>query len=307
MESMICEDVKDLTVSNTFPLELLSVENESQLTGLNCTESSKKKVEKYSKGVYSLLDFQNKKGIGVPYWEDTLLKYNVQVKEIMSNSDDRGGTPILRSLFAQRTETLSFNLEEESYNNNIVTEDSLDKANTLIPHLGPCNLPKKQKEMDSIKWETLIQKNIHQTHLKQSIVYPVPKDVNHFFKSKHRDEFAQEENLEGFCRPGFLIIGAGKCGTSSLYQYLVGHNRVLPSKQKQVQYFQKNFTKPMSWYLSHFYGTEDFLSSGGLMTGEASPGYLVSFNLSSFSFYYVLVVGEFEIISISQQFGFFAD
>jgi len=39
-----------------------------------------------------------------------------------------------------------------------------------------------------------------------------------------------DEVYSGLCRPGFLIIGAGKCGTSSLYQYLIGHDRVLPAK-----------------------------------------------------------------------------
>jgi len=76
------------------------------------------------------------------------------------------------------------------------------------------------------------------------------------------------------CRPGFIIIGAGKCGTSSLYHYLVGHPRVLPAKEKQIHYFKNATHLPMSWYLSHFPSTETFLSHGALMTGEASPGYL---------------------------------
>jgi len=41
----------------------------------------------------------------------------------------------------------------------------------------------------------------------------------------------------GLCRPGFLIIGAGKCGTSSLYHYLLGHPRVAPAYSKQIHYF----------------------------------------------------------------------
>jgi hypothetical protein len=44
--------------------------------------------------------------------------------------------------------------------------------------------------------------------------------------------------VAGLCRPGFLIIGAGKCGTSSLYHYLVGHPRVLPAYTKQIHYFK---------------------------------------------------------------------
>ena len=46
------------------------------------------------------------------------------------------------------------------------------------------------------------------------------------------------DDLAGYCRPGFLIIGQGKCGTSSLYHYLIGHPRVLPAIEKQIQYFK---------------------------------------------------------------------
>lgn len=80
--------------------------------------------------------------------------------------------------------------------------------------------------------------------------------------------------LQNQCKPGFLIIGAGKAGTSSLYKYLVGHDRVLPAKIKQVQFFKYHHELGMRWYLSHFPTAKAFLSSGALMTGEAAPGYL---------------------------------
>jgi hypothetical protein len=41
----------------------------------------------------------------------------------------------------------------------------------------------------------------------------------------------------GLCRPGFIILGQGKCGTSSLYHYLLGHPRVAPAVEKQIHYF----------------------------------------------------------------------
>lgn len=46
--------------------------------------------------------------------------------------------------------------------------------------------------------------------------------------------FQNDTNFGGMCRPGFLIIGGGKCGTSSLYQYLTSHPRVLAAHKKQV-------------------------------------------------------------------------
>jgi hypothetical protein len=102
-----------------------------------------------------------------------------------------------------------------------------------------------------------------------SSVHKTPEQV--------RAEFAsQKQRLQrsGGCRPGFLIIGAGKCGTSSLYHYLVGHPRVLPAFEKQIHYFKYYLTKPLGWYYSFFPRPQSFLKHGGLMTGEASPGYL---------------------------------
>ena len=38
--------------------------------------------------------------------------------------------------------------------------------------------------------------------------------------------------LTNYCRPSYLIIGAGKAGTSSLYNYLLDHPDVLPAGKK---------------------------------------------------------------------------
>ena len=67
--------------------------------------------------------------------------------------------------------------------------------------------------------------------------------------------------------PSYLIIGAGKAGTSSLYEYLSHHSKFLPAKKKQVHYFKYYYKKGMTWYLSQFPKTH-------LHTGEAAPGYL---------------------------------
>jgi hypothetical protein len=107
-----------------------------------------------------------------------------------------------------------------------------------------------------------------------------------------------DQNFENYCRPGFLIIGAGKCGTSvrvavisrnrcagpmclllpsslqSLYHYITYHPRVLPASEKQIHYFKYFADRPMQWYLHHFPSATSFLASGTLITGEASPGYL---------------------------------
>lgn len=63
--------------------------------------------------------------------------------------------------------------------------------------------------------------------------------INHLQKQSNGHQQQQQQvDTSGMCRPGFLIIGAGKCGTSSLYHYLTdGHPRILPAVQKQIGYF----------------------------------------------------------------------
>ena len=77
----------------------------------------------------------------------------------------------------------------------------------------------------------------------------------------------------GACKPSYLIIGVGKCGTSSLYYYLAEHPRVRPAAQKQLQWFDHQWSaKPEAWarYLASFPARLE----PGEMTGEASPGYV---------------------------------
>jgi hypothetical protein len=49
-----------------------------------------------------------------------------------------------------------------------------------------------------------------------------------------------------------VILGAQKCGTSSLHNYLVQHPRVIAPLLKEVHYFDVNYTEGEAWYRSHF-------------------------------------------------------
>lgn len=120
--------------------------------------------------------------------------------------------------------------------------------------VGPCYLP-------DANTETVVLSN--------TMEFSETKSMS-LYSSKNTDQPC----YHGGCRPGFLIIGAGKCGTSSLYHYLIGHPQVLPAKTKQIHFFKFYVHKGMSWYLSQFPTADAFLSSGALLTGEAAPGYL---------------------------------
>jgi len=71
--------------------------------------------------------------------------------------------------------------------------------------------------------------------------------------------------------PSFLIIGAQKSGTTSLFEYLSEHPRVAPPLRKEVHYFDSNFSRGEEWYRAFF----PVLPRGqGSITGEATPYYL---------------------------------
>ena len=76
--------------------------------------------------------------------------------------------------------------------------------------------------------------------------------------------------------PTFLVIGAQRSGTTSLYRYLSMHPRILPSLRKEVHYFDFQYRKGRAWYLAHFPGPRE--RAGGRhrkVSGEASPYYMV--------------------------------
>lgn len=79
--------------------------------------------------------------------------------------------------------------------------------------------------------------------------------------------------------PDFVIIGAQKAGTTSLFRYLEGHPDFLPSYKKEVHFFDVNFSHGVGWYKAHFplasYKRKLEAQRGrAVLTGEATPYYL---------------------------------
>jgi hypothetical protein len=71
--------------------------------------------------------------------------------------------------------------------------------------------------------------------------------------------------------PNFIIIGAQKSGTTSLYFYLQQHPKIRISNVKEIHYFTKNYNKAPTWYFDHFEQPE---KDASWITGEATPMYL---------------------------------
>jgi hypothetical protein len=71
-------------------------------------------------------------------------------------------------------------------------------------------------------------------------------------------------------KPNFLIIGAPKAGTTSLWAYLRQHPEIFMTDQKELNYFSRDdvYLKGWPWYMEMFHRYK-----GELAVGEASPSY----------------------------------
>lgn len=73
--------------------------------------------------------------------------------------------------------------------------------------------------------------------------------------------------------PNFIIAGAQKAGTTSLFGYLEKHPQCVPPQTKEVHYFDKNYHRGELWYRSNF-PPQSRLRSSGRVTFESSLYYM---------------------------------
>lgn len=79
--------------------------------------------------------------------------------------------------------------------------------------------------------------------------------------------------------PDFLIVGAQKAGTTSLYHYLKQHPQIVSASHKEVHFFDYNFHKGSLLYKSYFPRELEIEQRKAqlnkkVITGETSPYYL---------------------------------
>ncbi|MBS4203244.1 sulfotransferase domain-containing protein [Lederbergia citrea] len=78
--------------------------------------------------------------------------------------------------------------------------------------------------------------------------------------------------------PDFLIIGAMKCGTTTLYKNLVKHSSIVSAKRKELHFFDKEdeYSKGIDSYKNNFplLNKKKLINKPNLVTGEATPRYL---------------------------------
>jgi hypothetical protein len=71
--------------------------------------------------------------------------------------------------------------------------------------------------------------------------------------------------------PDALVIGAQRCGTSSLYRWLGAHPGVVPSFRKEVEYLSRYHHRGEGWYRAHF----ELAAGRRHLRFEATPDYLL--------------------------------
>ncbi len=74
--------------------------------------------------------------------------------------------------------------------------------------------------------------------------------------------------------PDFMIAGFQKCGTTSLFSYLVQHPEIAPPLKKEIKYFDLNSSQNINWYKAHFPKYADAQNDQKPITGEATPDYI---------------------------------
>ncbi|MCI0682827.1 MAG: sulfotransferase domain-containing protein [Gemmataceae bacterium] len=79
--------------------------------------------------------------------------------------------------------------------------------------------------------------------------------------------------------PDFVILGGMKCGTTTLYETLVQHPRIVRAQHKETHYFDQNCVHGLWCYravfpLAPYMLAQKLIRGGPVLTGEATPYYL---------------------------------
>ena len=123
--------------------------------------------------------------------------------------------------------------------------------------------------------KVFLQTEINQTSSIRTFLRPQLNKYPNLYKiavSSHRKYCS----LTGFLHvlPNYLILGAQKSGTNSLYWYLLQHPSVGPANTKEIRFFDKYYDRGLNWYRVCFPLKFKRIFIKNLVTGEATERYL---------------------------------
>ena len=102
------------------------------------------------------------------------------------------------------------------------------------------------------------------------------RNVRHLFSAKRWYRFATASERQ---LPNFIVAGAQKSGTTSLFAYLCEHPQVCPPMTKEIGFFDNQFQRGLRWYRSHFPLPCEYKPqadrSRPLATGESTAYYML--------------------------------
>jgi hypothetical protein len=84
--------------------------------------------------------------------------------------------------------------------------------------------------------------------------------------SVHRQDASRSAQAQDL--PTFIVIGAMKAGTTSLYHYLRNHDEIFMSRIKELDFFvsESNWSRGLDWYRHQFSGAGDAIARGEAST-----------------------------------------
>ena len=131
-------------------------------------------------------------------------------------------------------------------------------------------LQKKSNSESNMNSKNILRKNIGSWFLKNPNLWTNPLSVYSIYRGLTK-KFR--------ILPNFIIIGAAKCGTTSLYDYLIQHKNVLPALWKELYFFDRYYPRGIDWYKANFCfkSTKLFnevIHHSSYITGESTPTYI---------------------------------
>lgn len=80
--------------------------------------------------------------------------------------------------------------------------------------------------------------------------------------------------------PDFIILGGAKCGTTSMFEYLIEHPDIYSPSNKEINFFNRYFPRGINWYRGNFALSAykfyiEKICRRSFLTGEATPNYLI--------------------------------
>jgi hypothetical protein len=98
--------------------------------------------------------------------------------------------------------------------------------------------------------------------------------------------------------PNLLVIGAQRCGTSSLFKYLGAHPQCSSSIRKEVRFFSEYYEKGPAWYRAHFPMTINRSNGRRRVNFEATPDYMLDPRVPERA---VRLLPEFQVIVLMRN------